>query len=303
MKNKTITSIKRAFRLAWKNLYRESGLSFVSVLVLIIVIMLTVSLFLVSGVVEIIIKDIEQKADITIDFQIAVPEERIFEVREEIKEEFEVNGMEYTSREEAKTQFIQRFGDRPAVMESLEEVGNPFPASLNIMANDPYVYRQIADFLEKNHAEIIYSIDFYHREEVIAGIFSITESVRKGGITIGIILGIVAILLVYNTIKLAIYGLREEIRVMRLVGSSNRFIQSSFIIQGAILGGIAAFISFVLLFLLGFLIPQSYNITLEVNLHQYFLGMLPMILLIQFVVGITLGVVSSSIATGKYLGE
>ncbi len=300
---KTITSIKRAFRLAWKNFHRESGLSFVSVFVLVIVITLSVSLFLVRGVAEIIIKDIEQKADVTVDFHLAVPEERIFEIRDEIKEQFEVKGMEYTSREEAKTNFIQRFGDRPAVMESLEEVGNPFPASLNINADDSYTYRQIADFLEEEHNESVYNIDFYHREEVIAGIFNVTENIRSGGIVVGIILGVIAVLLVYNTIKLAIYGLREEIRVMRLVGSSNRFIQSSFIMQGAVLGCVAAFSSFVLLFLLGFLIPQSYNITLEVNLHQYFLEMLPMALLIQFVIGITLGVVSSSIATGKYLGE
>ncbi len=301
MKNKTLTSIKRAFRLAWKNFYRESGLSFVSVFVLMVVIMLSTSLFLLSGVADIVIKDIEQKADVTIDFQLTVPEERIFEVKDEIAEIFEINGMEYTSREDAKTIFIQRFGNRPAVMESLEEVGNPFPASINIKADDPYIYRQIVVYLEENHSDLIYNIDFYHREEVISGIFTITENIRKGGIIVGIILALIAILLVYNTIKLAIYGLREEIRVMNLVGSSNLFIQSSFIMQGAILGVIAAFLSFVLLFLVGFLIPQTYNITIEVNLHQYFLGMLSTIVLVQFAIGIFLGVFSSLIATRKYL--
>ena len=301
MKNKTLTSIKRAFRLAWKNFYRESGLSFVSVFVLMVVIILSTSLFLLSGVADIVIKDIEQKADVTVDFQLTVPEERIFEVKDEIAEVFEINGMEYTSREDAKIIFIQRFGDRPAVMESLEEVGNPFPASINIKADDPYIYKQIVVYLEENHSDLIYNIDFYHREEVISSIFSITENIRKGGIIVGIVLALVAILLVYNTIKLAIYGLREEIRVMNLVGSSNLFIQSSFIIQGAILGVVAAFFSFILLFLMGFLIPQTYNITIEVNLQQYFLGMLPIVILAQFAIGIFLGVFSSLIATRKYL--
>ena len=136
---------------------------------------------------------------------------------------------------------------------------------------------------------------------MISGIFSITESIRKGGIIVGIILAIIAILLVYNTIKLAIYGLREEIKVMKLVGSSNLFIQSSFIIQGTILGLIAAISSFILLFLMGFLIPQTYNITIEVNLHQYFLGMLPTVILMQIAIGVFLGVFSSLIATRRYL--
>jgi cell division transport system permease protein len=301
MRNKTLTSIQRASRLAWKNFYREGGLSFVSVFVLMVVITISASLFLIGGVADIVIKDIEEKADVTVDFQISVPEERILEIKDEIAEVFQINGMEYISREEVKTAFIQRFSNRPAVMESLEEVGNPFPASINIKADDPYIYRQIATYLEENHTELIYNIDFYHREEVISGIFSITESIRKGGIIVGIILAIIAILLVYNTIKLAIYGLREEIKVMKLVGSSHLFIQSSFIIQGTILGLIAAISSFILLFLMGFLIPQTYNITIEVNLHQYFLGMLPTIILMQIAIGVFLGVFSSLIATRKYL--
>ncbi len=300
-KNRILTSIKRAATLGWKNFHREGGLSFVAVFVLMVVITLSASIFLIRGVAEIVIRDIEDKADVTVDFELGVPEERILEIREEIAEEFEVNSMEYISREEARTIFIQRFGDRPAVMESLEEVGNPFPASLNIRADDPYIYRQVSDFLETEYAELVYNIDFYHREEVIAGIFSVTENIRRGGIIVGVVLGIIAVLLVFNTVKMAIYGLREEIRVMRLVGSSNLFIQSSFIAQGAILGAIAGVSSFVLLFLLGFLIPTTYNITLEVNLQQYFLGMLPIVLIIQLGMGITLGVFSSLIATNKYL--
>lgn len=301
MRNKTLTSIQRASRLAWKNFYREGGLSFVSVFVLMVVITISASLFLIGGVADIVIKDIEEKADVTVDFQISVPEERILEVKDEIAEVFQINGMEYISREEAKTAFIRRFSNRPAVMESLEEVGNPFSASINIKADNPYIYRQIATYLEENYSELIYNIDFYHREEVISGIFSITESIRKGGIIVGIILAIIAILLVYNTIKLAIYGLREEIKVMKLVGSSDLFIQSSFIIQGTILGLIAAISSFILLFLMGFLIPQTYNITIEVNLHQYFLGMLPTVILMQIAIGVFLGVFSSLIATRRYL--
>ncbi len=301
MRNNPITSLRRAFRLAWKNFHRESGLSFVSVFVLMIVITLSAILLLVGGVADIIIKDIEQKADVTVEFEITVEEDDILKISNEITENFEINSITYISREETRTAFIDRFGDRPAVMESLEEVGNPFPASLNINADETYTYRQIANYLEEEHRGLIYNIDFHNRENVINSIFTITNNVRSGGLTVGVILAIIAILLVYSTIKLAIYGVREEIKIMRLVGSSNVFIQSSFIIQGAIIGIIAAIISFILLFLLGFFIPQSYNITLEVNLHQYFLSMLSYVVLTQFAIGITLGIISSSIATTKYL--
>ena len=301
MKEKIIISFKRAVKLGWKNFHREGGISFVAVFVLTIAITLAAFLFLLTGVADVLIKDIEQKADVTVDFRIAVPEERILEVRDEISEKFEINGINYVSREDARTQFIKRFGDRDAVMESLEEVGNPFPASLNIRAEDPYVYSQITDFLEEEHEDDVYGIDFANREEVIEGIFAVTESARRGGIILGIVASIIAVLLVYNTVKLTIYGLREEIKVMRLVGSSNIFLQGSFVIQGMIVGLVAALASFFILFLLGFLIPQSYNITLEVNLQQYFLEMMPLVFVLQLGIGIILGMFSSLIATGKYL--
>jgi len=273
----------------------------VAVFVLMIAITFASFLFLLSGIADIMIRNVEEKADVTVDFRIGVPEERILEVGREISEEFEVNEVGYVSREEAQTRFIERYGDRDEVMEALEEVGNPFPASLNIRADDSYVYGQVSDFLEEEHGDLVHNIDFAHREEVIEGIFSITESIRRGGIIVGTVVSVIAILLVYNTVRLTIYGLREEIKVMRLVGSSNLFIQGSFIIQGAIVGVTAALASFLILFLLGAFIPQSYDLMLEVNLQQYFLQMVPMLLLLQLGTGVFLGVFSSLIATGKYL--
>ncbi len=301
MNNRPIISLKRSFQLAWKNFHRESSLSLVSVFVMMIVITLSASVFLVGGVADVLIKDVEQKADVTVEFQLNVDEEEIFILRDVIEESFAITKIDYTSREDARTIFIARHSDRPGIMESLEEVGNPFPASINITADDPFVYRQIVNFLEEEHSGLIYNIDFYNREDVINTIFSITEGIRRGGVSVGIALAVIAALLVFSTVKLAIYGVREEIKVMKLVGSSNVFIQSSFIIQGIMIGVAAATTSFLVMFAMGFFIPQSYNITVEVNLHQFFLSMLPFVVLLQFAIGITLGVVSSFIATTRYL--
>ncbi len=301
MKIKFLTSFKRVIVLGWKNFSREMGLSFVSIFVLTITILLVTSMFLLRGVSDAVIAGVEDKADITIDFEIIVSEEKILEIKEEIKEKFEINGMEYVSREDARVRFIERFGDRPAIMDSLDEVGNPFPASINIKAGSPQIYSEISDFLEDSYPELIYAVDFYGRKEVIESIFSFTEKTRRAGITMSLILGTVALLLVFNTVKLAIYGMKEEIRVMRLVGSSNIFIQGSFITQGTILGFVSALISFLLFLAFAFLIPNTYNVIFDVNLYGYLVEILPVVLLVQFCVGVGLGVVSSSIATARYL--
>ncbi len=301
MKNKFLISLKRVLLLGWKNFSREMGLSFVSIFVLVITISLITSIFFLRGISDAIIANVEEKADITIDFEMMVGEEKILEIKEEILEKFEINGMEYISQEDARIRFIERFGDNLAIMESLEEVGNPFPSSINIKAGNPQIYGEISNFLEDSYPELIYAVDFYGRKEVIESIFSFTEKIREIGIIVSIILGAVTLLIVFNTVKLAIYGMKEEIRVMGLVGSSNIFIQGSFIIQGLILGFISAFLSFMIFLALVFLVPENYNITLDMNLYRYLLENIPILVLIQFSAGIGLGVISSLVATRRYL--
>ncbi len=294
-----IISFKRALRLGWKNFSREIGLSFVSVFVLVITVTLVSSIFLLRGISEVVIDGIKDRADITIDFEVMVGEEKILEIKEEIGEKFEINEMEYISREEAKSKFIERFGDSSAIMDSLEEVGNPFPASINIKAGDVHVYEEISRFLEQNYPELVYEVDFYGRKEIIESIFLFTERAKSMGIAVSAILGIVAILLVFNTVKLAIYGMKEEIRIMGLVGSSNMFIKGSFIIQGAITGFIAALASFIIFLILLFLASESY--VFNVNIRQYLLESAPLIALIQLLTGVFLGTLSSLLSAGRYL--
>ena len=301
MKNKFLNSLKRMFHFGWSNFAREKGISFVAVFVLTIVIAITTSVFIMGAMAEDVIESVKEKADITIDFELSASEKEILNVEKEIKDNFETTSIKYTSKEEAKTEFIRRFGDRPSVMESLEEVGNPFPSSLSIKSDDPYIYKQVSELLEDEHSEIVHSTDFYNRQEVIEGIFLFTDSVKKIGLAIVVILGGVAVLLVYNTVKLAIYGMREEIKVMKLVGASNTFIQGSFIIQGILMGFVAAVFSFALLILSGYLVVSPYNMSFEVDIQRYFFEMMPLIVIIHLGIGIILGVLSSLIAASRYL--
>jgi cell division transport system permease protein len=301
MKNHFLNSFKRMFRLGWDNFYREKGISFVAVFVLTVVIVMATSIFIVGAITEDIINSVKEKADITIDFQLSVSEDEILEVQKEIEDNFEVTSIKYTSKEEAKTAFMRRFSDRASVMESLEEVGNPFPSSLSIKADDPYIYQQVSDLLENKYSAIVDSVDFYHRQEVIEGIFSLTDNARKVGVVLVTIMGVISVLLVYNTVKLAIYEMREEIRVMRLVGASNAFIQGSFIIQGVLMGLVAAVLSFFLLFPGGYMIVSPYDIAVDVDINRYVFEMMPLIIIIHLGTGIILGVLSSLIASNKHL--
>jgi cell division transport system permease protein len=102
-------------------------------------------------------------------------------------------------------------------------------------------------------------------------------------------------------VKLAIYEMREEIRVMKLVGSSNAFIQGSFIVQGVLMGLSAAVFSFILLFPGGYLLVSPYDISIDIDINRYVFEMMPLIIIIHIGTGIVLGVLSSLIAANRYL--
>lgn len=294
------TSIQRSCRLGWKNFKRSGGLSVVAIVVLMATSFLATSLLLARDVSQEAVEEIENSADISIYFDMTVSEGEIKSVSEDIKKNFEVASVEYNSRHDALENFRDRHEDNETLMSALDEVGNRFSATLDIKANGLSGYREISDYVRSNYSSVVDEIDFYRRKEAIESIFSITEKVERSLIVVGAILAIISVFIVFGTIRLSIYSLDKEIRVMKLVGVSNGFMQGSFVMQGFILGLIASALSLVLLTTLVLLMHQGYN-PFGIDLESHIIDNLGLILGLQFSTGIGLSVISSFVATRKYL--
>lgn len=300
-------SFKRIFKSGWISFSRDGGIAAATIFILVMTIFLVSSLFLLQKISQFLIISLEEKVDISVYFKEDSTESEILNVKEELSKVPEVKEIEYVSQETALTEFVERHKDNPVLIESLEEVGeNPFLASLNIKAGEASQYQAIANFLEEalppSSKTLIEKVDYYQRKPVIEKIFSLTSMAKKTGITLSIILVIVAILVIFNTIRLAIYNFREEIKIQKLVGASNWFIRGPFLVQGAI-SGLFATLSCLFIFTL---VCWIFSPKLEVffaglNLFTIFTQNLWIIFLIQFLTGVGLGVISSLIAIRKYL--
>ncbi len=298
------TLIKRIFKSGWLSFSRDGGLAAATCLIMLIPIFLATSLFLLKDVSQFLISTVQEKADISVYFKESASEKDILKVEEEISKIPEVKDVKYVSKEEALESFVQRHKDDPVLMESLEEVGgNPFLAALNIKAFQASQYQTVANFFETGTFEnLIEKVDYYQRKPVIERIFALTSGIGKAGISLSIVLAIVAILVVFNTIRLAILNQKEEIKVQRLVGASNWFIRGPFLVQGAISGTLAAIICLLIFTLIcWFLSPKIEILFSGLNIWQYFTGNFFTIILIQLGTGIGLGVISGTIAIRKYL--
>ena len=297
-------SFKRIAKFGWKGFSRSSGLSAATIFILVMTISLVTSLFILQGTAGYLTSILQERMDISVYFKEGLTEEDILEVKDELTQLPEVKEIEYVSKEDALLTFSKRHQDDIVIMESLAEVGgNPFFASLNVRAFEASQYAAISTLLDAApFNDLITRVDYFEKKPVIERFSSITSSAYQTGLVFSLILGIIAFLLAFNQVRMAIYSSKEEIEVMRLVGASNWFIQGPFLIQGIIAGFLAALITFLIFSIsLFFLAPNLENILAGFNMSTFITDNLGILFLIQIVTGVGLGVLSSFIAIRKYL--
>jgi len=299
-----LISLKRAIKSGWKSFRRQGGLSFATIFILILTISLVTSLFFFQKTSEYLVESLKEKVDMYVYFQEELTNDRILEIREELSKMPEVKEIVYISREEALDRFVERHQGDQDIIGSLDELGrNPLLASLNIKAWDATQYAAISSFLTNaSFNDFIYMVDYQQKKSAIDKIFSITDSINTAGVAASIVFAVVAVLVAFNTVRLAIYNRREEIETMRLVGASNWFIRGPFLVQGMI-GGIFAVLTTLIVFGIGlyFLAPHIEFLIPGYNIFNYFLNNLWLVVMFQLAAGVGLGALSSWIAVMRYL--
>lgn len=296
--------IKRTIKSGLINFWRNAWVSLATILVMVITLFVIGGLIFSNVLLTSVLAQIEDKVDITAYFKTDVPESEILSLQESLLKLDEVEKVEYISREEALKQFKQRHINNALITQSLEELDeNPLGASLNIKAKQPSQYESIARFLGAGPFDnIIDKVNYYQNKLVIDRLSNILAASRRLGLGVSLILAIIAILVTFNTIRLAIFTNRDEISVMRLVGASNSQIQGPFIVEGMLYGLFAAVITMIIFYpLMLWLGPEVEHFFGGLNLFQYYISHWPQIFAILLLVGIALGTFSSWVAVRRYL--
>lgn len=299
-----IILITRIIKYAFQNFWRNSLISSASIAVLILSLLLVSNLILFGAAGQTAIQVLKNKIDISIYFKADISENQILAIKKNLENLEEVKSVEYISAEEALARFKEIHQNDPIILQSLEELGyNPLTASLNIKAKDPRNYQAIAAYLENEVPNVLVDkINYYQNQILIERLNKIINTLRGGGIILFVFLALVTCLVVFNTIRLAIYSNRESIEIMRLVGASNSLIRGPYIVEGVILALVASIITLLILIPLIQLANPYFQVLIpEFSLKNYFWQNFFAIFGIQTFVGILLGVFSSLIAIRKYL--
>jgi cell division transport system permease protein len=299
-----LTLFRRITKTGVITFWRNGWVSFATVLVMVLALFVIGSIILAGVVSESVLAELEEKVDITVYFRLEAPEDEMMHVRDALLSLGEVKDVEYVSREEALQKFRDRHADNTLITQSLDEIGeNPLGASLNVQATNPDHYAAISDFLEANaFSTILDKVNFRQNELVIERLSSILSTSRTLGISFSLFLALIAFLVAFNTIRMAIYTSREEIKVMKLVGASNFYTRGPFLVEGFLHGLFASIVALALMFPVTFyLAPRATTFFGGPDIFLYYTNHLPQIFFILFAFGVTLGVSSSYIAVRRYL--
>lgn len=299
------TTFKRIIRSGLVNFWRNRFVAAASILSLTITLFMISGLYLGANFVQNLIAQINSQVDVAVSFKLSASDDSIAQLKKSLELLPEVRSVTLSSREDELAAFKERHKDNSILLQSIDEVGNPFGARLSVLAKDPSHYESIDRFLKSNDQVsgengIIDSVSF--KKDIISRLTSAVDTSKKVGYAIVIILALVSVLVTFNTISLTIYSAREEINVMRLVGASNIYTRGPFMVEGFVAGLLSALLSLILWYPAALWIR---NTTLSVyggvDMVSLYFKLFPLLLLLNLVLGIILGMLASFLSTHRYL--
>ncbi len=297
-------TLSRILKYGWQGFLRNGTLSVSTVGIMILALIVFEGLILFNVTSSAAILSIQEKIDISVYFKSNVPEDRILDIKRSLEGLSEVKFVEYVSRDEALADFKERHAGDETVIQTLEELEeNPLLASLNVKAQDLNQYGTIASYLEApTLTDLIEKVTYAQNKVVIDRLTSLVATLERGVIFLTVFLAFLAVLVTFNTIRLAIFSNREQIEIMRLVGASNSFIRGPYVVEGIIYGLLAAAVSFAILIpVIDFASPRLASFILEINLANYLTSNWLQLLVYQILFGTGLGIISSAFAIRRYL--
>jgi cell division transport system permease protein len=296
-------------RETWASFRRNWVMSLVAVSIIYVSLLLVGAFFLTSSTLDTLMTSVEKKVTIQVFLKDDAEPTDVEALQASINAMPNVKNIAYVSKEDALARFKEQTKNSPALVEQLR--GNPLPASIEVALIDTRQVQSVVDLIVKdaNLAKVIknpenpLANDIRYGQEVVSNLFRFTEMVRIVAAGFLVLLLGVSLVLIGNTIRLAIYSRRREIGIMRLVGASNWFIRTPFLLEGvlqALIGSILAILT--LLAAQAFVVPwlqKTLSFLQEVlTIPAATMAQMMALLIIS---GVLVGVLGSGAAVRKYL--
>jgi len=233
-------------RQALEGLWRNRVMSLAATVTMVLMLVLLSSLVIVLSGMQAGLDYIEGKVEIRAELNDGAPQDRVDALQATLTALPEVSAVSYVSKDQALAEFrAQRAaaGDQDLT----QYVGfNPFPAQLSVKLRDPKQSDQVISVLQGQQGVVAKVVE---QQKPIDQLVNVTSTLRTVGFAVLVLVGLTVLLIVVNSIRMAVMSRSQEIGIMRLVGASDPFIRWPFIFEGLLIGLLGAGVTLGLLLL------------------------------------------------------
>ena len=234
---KRIRKLGYLFKEGVRNMFTHGFMSFAAICVTVACLVIIGSFSSILYNLSRMVKTLERENQITAFIDDSYDEQTAKTVETAIRRLDNIREANFVSRKEAGRRFIEQQGGGEAY-QGIDE--KTFSDRVVITLEDNSKMAETVALVEQIHG-----VDHVNaREELAEGFTTLQRVLNIASAAIILILLIVSLFMISNTIKLAMYDRRDEIGIMKMVGATNRFIRFPYMVEGFLIGVIAAALAF-----------------------------------------------------------
>lgn len=300
--------IFRTIKIGWQGFKRNGWLSFISSFMMMQALLLMTLFIGLNVAVSNTIQAINERIDVAVFFKEYIPQSEILAFKEQIYSIDGIKDIIFISQEQALESYIAHNQDNQELLDIIGDDSSFLPASLEVKIINPYLLESVVEkIMAADESGLISDTSLKKNQEVINQLRKINRFVSTINFMLGFIFIIIALLIIFNTIRIAIFTRREEIEIMKLVGATDWYIRWPFIIEGMIYGIAGALMAFTLtLFAYWSVISSIGSRYFAIDVTGAGSGLFNFwfaveLFMIQLLLGIVVGAVSSYLSTKRHL--
>lgn len=299
----------RMCRYGVNNFSRNAWLTIAATAVMTITLLIMFITFSARTVLQDTVTATRDKVEMSVYLITETPEEEAEHMMVGLRKLPTVSNVRYVSPEAGQKEFAQNNTGDQATLDALNEATNKFPGTLRIKLVDINDTRELQEYVDKNG--LIQSFMHPDREpsyegplkESIKTIAQATDFAQRFGSVVSVIFVAISSLIVFNTIRMAIFNRKDEIQMMKLIGADRNFIRGPFVVEAVVYGFIAAVLATglglgILYAVKPYLAEAGVAIDNAVSSMTMYVGV---VVLVMIAIGSVIGVISSLLATRRYL--
>ena len=232
-----------SIRRAWQGFWRNALMSLAATATMVLMLLLLAGFFIIQTGLLAGLEFTEQKVEVVADLYDNVQPSQVEEVRQRVLLLPEVAEVTFVSREEALVKFRERLKEQGEEDLTKALDSNPLHASLEVKLVTPEVFGAVVAMLREE--PIVQKVK--EQQKLVDELLTVTDILRTAGTVLLLVVGVIALFIIVNTIRLAVFARADEIEIMRLVGASDAFIRWPFVFEGAFVGLLGAVLTLVVL--------------------------------------------------------